>query len=586
MKNKNKYRNRLTIREKHREFLFDGDTFNVFNLLRLSTILSSHEPFEIDISNLSTDQQSLILAKSNALINLIQNIFETKISKLIFFHQCEDNYTLNKLVNDYNGASLFEGEVHFDLSVVSLIAHTKTLTNHEVKNIRGAVLLALVIDLLKINKLTSDIELFNEKSLITLHSAQIFLQNIENAKLMWSILTAWNDENNKLLKNKINQKREASNEVIKLLTMCIEKNLNVKDSYSRFESLLLPLKENAGISPKLFDKQAYLNVWFVDDQQANGWLELIQKVFDSEKLNFIALFSVEDVMSNIELSEVTHINDPSIALVDLRLSQDDPLIEEYNSKDLSGFMALKAIKQKWPGTPVMITSASNKLWNLEKSIRYGAMSYWRKSDELDIDYSSNNLLTAFDIHYQLIQKMTLAVDSVKYHRIFLMLQFIHAKVMENKYFSDDFKKSVFKYSEEVNLMISSLTWHGFEEVRVNNNIFLGVMELFNQIESHLWDKLSHKLLFSNEVIQVANPKKDKQVINHSLQFIDEKYNITGVGLDDTYLECKNIRNNLPVIHGEGNSIKTADIKHIENALVLVLHLVNELTMHTSDKSSA
>jgi CheY-like chemotaxis protein len=571
----------LKLYTKHHNFLFDPKgTFNAFNLVRLLDKYRDCNEFSIDVSLLSPDEQSLILSKAEKFLRLYEGLFPNK-ERLISITFDNVSQPIIDSVLLETGGILDEQTLIFELSQLPRVTED-ILDSHSVKNVRGAVLLSLVQDLLHLNKVEGSLSFFDEKSPLTLHSASSFLYNKDNAQMMWDVLRSWELRHDSSYKAVINPKLQqcmASKKQLKHLTTSADFRPSTKDSdFSHFVSLLQTKIE---FPTDLYRTADCLQIWFVDDQHANGWKRLMDQMLSDLNVDLKPFTSLEDVETSIELAQKYNPDSiPDMALVDLRLSADDVTFEHYDSEDLSGFEVVDLLLNTWPGLPVVIASASNKLWNVEKAIRKGAVGYWRKSDEIHDTVDQQAIITALDIYAQFIEKITLALRKVKYRHVFRLAELLKKLCQQRPLLSTTLQRSVHNYCEQTPRTVSWMLWQNLDEIKVRDSIFLGIMELFNEIETFLWDENTGKLtLFPNEKVKYDKNDRIIGVINKTLDSIDSLYTMTGRALNSRYESCKKVRNNLPIIHGSNNdgSAKHASISDIEEALLIVWALMNQLS---------
>ena len=156
---------------------------------------------------------------------------------------------------------------------------------------------------------------------------------------------------------------------------------------------LAEIKENLGRVPDEVRKdvvggsavpniRSTMRVLHVDDELNIGWADLMRRVIDPSNEappNYVGLQPAYKDLDAIvqEVLIAIQTNAPDIVLLDLRLrgiedqgvTQDDPP---------SGVHVLRAIRQKHKTLPVIITTASNKLWSYRMVMRDGADGYWMK----------------------------------------------------------------------------------------------------------------------------------------------------------------------------------------------------------------
>jgi hypothetical protein len=217
---------------------------------------------------------------------------------------------------------------------------------------------------------------------------------------------------------------------------------------------------------------------------------------------------------------------------------------------------------------------------VEKAIRKGAVGYWRKSDEIHDTVDQQAIITALDIYAQFIEKITLALRKVKYRHVFRLAELLKKLCHQPPLKNTTLQRSVHNYCEQTPRTISWMLWQNLDEIKVRDSIFLGIMELFNEVETFLWNEQTEKLtLVPNEKVKRDKNGRIKSVINQTLDSIDSLYGMTGRALSSRYDSCKNVRNNLPIIHGSNidGSAKHASISDIEVALIIVWALMNQLS---------
>ncbi|PSU58075.1 response regulator [Photobacterium phosphoreum] len=562
--------NNFKLKNNNNGFIFDkNNRLNIFNLLRLLDKRNENEDLVVDISELDEKKQAQISSSfPNILIIYIKIINDNSNSATLIYSKL-DQKLVNNLIElhdciQINKTLIFETNTDIE----------KENNNHVIKNARGAILLALIQDLLSIGKIDDNLTFFDEKSKLTLHSASTFLYNKENAEMTWNILKLW-EENHEInyrkeINKKINQSLRKKNE--------IESYSNKIRSRSPEKHLYFinKLNEKIGLPEGIFSQKEKINLWFIDDQQANGWLKLITSIIPSSNFDIEAFNSISDI--ELELNDSSYLIEPDIALVDLRLTEKDNIIETYNTQDLSGFKVVDLLLNKWSGLPIMITSASSKLWNMEKAIEKGAVAYWRKSDEIEDQNKKDSILIAFDIYLEFTEKLKNTLKRVPFKFTFKLLEDIlkKSRKVDAKFIS--IQLTIEKYFYDLDQKTSWMCWKKCDDSRLNDNLYLGIMEIFNDIEYHLYNKNSGCLLLVPEkTIDIKSSKSDKQVINQTLEYLDNKYDIRGIGLESTYTGCKKVRNHLPIIHG--NNIKDtnhADIIDIEKALLIIWCILNEM----------
>ena len=566
------------LNDSHTRFIFDNeDNLNIFNLLRIIRDRIEVSEIYFEISNLTEKHQSLVLSKFPSFLKVYDAIVvdNNKATASVRYSKVSESFI--KKLCEKNEVIVDNDVLIFD--VKSCSKEENIQDPHLVKNVRGAVLLSLVQDLLKLGSIKKSFSLFDEKSPILLHSASTFLFNKENAKMVWDILARWEKDNSDNIE--INLRIHKSSIAQKHLNILSEKVSNNSTNDVGFKSLLESLPEIYNLKNSVYSTEREIKVWFIDDHHSNGWLKLITNLIPEKLFNIEAFGSTEDV--NKQLSFLSKIYPPSfipdLAFVDLRLDSSDVGIDEYNAKDLTGFKVVDMLFKQWSGLSIMIVSASNKLWNMDNAIQKGAVAYWRKSDEVSTDSPKSSIFTAFDIHIQFIDKFSTTLKKVEYRYAFKLVERILSEVKELNESYASLKFVVENYFYDLVQKTSWMCWRKEDATKVNDSLFLGVTEIFNEIENCLWTPNTGKLVLTpQKSVQNTNDRLDKKVINDSLDYIDKKYDIRGKALQGYYEANKAIRNKLPIIHGSkgGQGVKHAELINIESSLLIIACLVIEL----------
>lgn len=142
----------------------------------------------------------------------------------------------------------------------------------------------------------------------------------------------------------------------------------------------------------------------IDDQAKLGWDYIFQLMIYGEKQannTFSVLDKMEKGIKKLKMKILERINKykPDLVLLDLRLENEGGV--QTKVEELSGAKVLEGIKQEFPGLPVMITTASNKVWSYRGLQRLGADAYWSKegldmagnlSNEQRNDFSTDNYM--------------------------------------------------------------------------------------------------------------------------------------------------------------------------------------------------
>lgn len=129
-------------------------------------------------------------------------------------------------------------------------------------------------------------------------------------------------------------------------------------------------------------------ILLIDDQAGEGWSDIYQHIiYGGENRDFHTFNNFPASNSNHE-EGIEHIKENVIEylinqmnnkvdciLLDLRLQPGDKNKEVHK---VSGVKILKHINKHFKGIPILVTSASNKIWSYQEVIKAGADAYWLK----------------------------------------------------------------------------------------------------------------------------------------------------------------------------------------------------------------
>ncbi|MDV7186096.1 hypothetical protein R3X25_02280 [Lutibacter sp. TH_r2] len=202
-------------------------------------------------------------------------------------------------------------------------------------------------------------------------------------------------------------------------------NLEDKNIY------LLKIEELKSKLEKI-DKKS--NVLMIDDKALEGWKHTHEQVIGiSQKIDVIdfdylqkktSLELVNELWERIELYLDENSNLLDFIFLDLMLFPNS--LKKNISELYSGLEILKKIKEKHKHIPVLITSASNKIWNYQLALSYGADAYWIK-EGLENNYNFDESI----INYNKLLELTKSFCSLEYS---ILRKF---KELNNKKFQED-----------------------------------------------------------------------------------------------------------------------------------------------------
>lgn len=129
-------------------------------------------------------------------------------------------------------------------------------------------------------------------------------------------------------------------------------------------------------------------ILLIDDEANKGWDVFYENLF--KKVVNIEFFESKISFDNktkkqiiIDLKTRIQEVNPDLVLLDIRLCDED-FEADLEPKELSGYLIAEAIKEFNKGIQIIITSASNKIWNFSAFEKFGSIDYLLKSYTSDI----------------------------------------------------------------------------------------------------------------------------------------------------------------------------------------------------------
>ncbi|GEM51956.1 hypothetical protein EB1_17460 [Empedobacter brevis NBRC 14943 = ATCC 43319] len=132
-----------------------------------------------------------------------------------------------------------------------------------------------------------------------------------------------------------------------------------------------------------------MKILLIDDLSDKGWKSILELAVTKEKGSIDSASTIEDAYLKLN-------NKYDLIFLDMRLSEEDHKVK--NVEDYSGFTLLKHIKKEFASinfsTPIILFTASTKIWNIDKFKEYGVDSFYIKEHPDHIyskDFSKENL---------------------------------------------------------------------------------------------------------------------------------------------------------------------------------------------------
>jgi len=155
------------------------------------------------------------------------------------------------------------------------------------------------------------------------------------------------------------------------------KTLHFKYSEASINRQKFNFKKKQTLTPIIKDIEEK-KIAVIDDEVSKGWYEFYQYIISNSKggliyfNNFKKELQKNELVTNIKTwinDNICENNQPDVFVIDLRLHDDD--FTENNFENLSGILISKFVKEKNPGIQIVISTASNKIWNYEKCLELG-----------------------------------------------------------------------------------------------------------------------------------------------------------------------------------------------------------------------
>ena len=179
------------------------------------------------------------------------------------------------------------------------------------------------------------------------------------------------------------------------------------------------------------DNNSENNILLIDDLAEEGWEKTYQKILGKNITveNLLIKRDINDdyetaknkLIENLDFKLMADPNKFMCVFLDLRIFKEDNHLKPVD--EYTGSVVLQCIKKKYPFIPVVITTASNKLWSYTETKRLGADAYWTKEgidnhfsnrDSIDNYNKIRNIVRTFNLEeYGLLRKLGVTLMSLK-----------------------------------------------------------------------------------------------------------------------------------------------------------------------------
>ncbi|MCG8807434.1 response regulator [Tenacibaculum finnmarkense] len=238
--------------------------------------------------------------------------------------------------------------------------------------------------------------------------------------------------------------KDEENEDYKNLISKIKKLDFIKTLYFQYQEALISrqkINKKHLYTPKVSNVNG-LTIGVVDDEIDKGYGFFYNYLLKKSGANAVETFSFikgEDkkiMLKRFEkwFDEVK--SEIDIFIIDLRLNDTD--FYETKTSRLSGIQVILLIKEKNPGIQIIVSTASNKTWNLQECLKYGVDAYFvKESPEL---YSSREETKQSLIH--LTKEIEKSAKKIFLAEMFRKIEFIKNNNCLSK--ETEFQDLVFK----------------------------------------------------------------------------------------------------------------------------------------------
>ncbi len=264
-----------------------------------------------------------------------------------------------------------------------------------------------------------------------------------------------------------------------------------------------------------------VNIILIDDEAKKGWNKFYELFFQkiSDKIHFRDInIDFKDANSKDRDEFIANIvteiakNDPDIILLDLRLMDVD-FINEKEPNQLTGIKILEKIKELNKGIQVIITTASNKVWNFKYANQKGAIDFVIKD--------------GFENPEKKIQDLKRTIQFAAKRAVFLKgigksIGEIKDLINQNKYIN----KSISKFTSNLNLAFELLDLSCEIDGKAKYFAY-SYLQFFICIEEFLKMKeifsYENNKCYVNNTILVARKEDTSEQWETSIRFVEKPY---------------------------------------------------------------
>lgn len=364
--------------------------------------------------------------------------------------------------------------------------------------------------------------------------------------------------------------------------------------YFKYHRVLNPVNTPGTGNPYLISGKG--KVLLVDDEAEKGWADFYECFFQYSpeikfdhnsylKVDFKSLDQNQIVSKAIQWIKD---NDPDVVMLDLRLCDAD-FNQDGQAKDLTGFKILKKVKEEInKGIQVIITTASNKVWNYQSTHDLGANGYIIKRGDSDVAEDIKNLKNEIEFAIKTSQALK------DFDEIF---GDISQNINKEDEWNDDFKNKVQDYLDiSFDLLVKSFKnsdyrRYAYLQLFLVIEEFLAQEHIFSYGDNCIIDNnilVAHKIKEDNngsfKSIIERNPESKIYTINESEYnwTIDVNFKMSAVLIFRYGFDSSNEKNwhtinkirNTKAAH-RGNTVSLHEVQNLINFIDFIVNPQNK-----------
>lgn len=215
----------------------------------------------------------------------------------------------------------------------------------------------------------------------------------------------------------------------------------------------------------------------IDDEINKGWFEFYDFLFSINKSNIEAFADFKDGYNKVYLIDrikkwILGFDDDNpidLFIVDLRLHYDDFVEKDFDK--LSGIQLIKFIKSENPGIQIVVSTASNKVWNFQNCMKYNVAQYSVK-EAPDAFYSRLETKASLDHFCSQIEIASQKTFLAGLYRDIKQLKFENVLIKSKSSDSISFRNEVFGQNGVFDQLFKIIEINPFNDAIMNHCLLL------------------------------------------------------------------------------------------------------------------